>query len=61
MPPELTFSRYFTEWGFDIAWVLICAFGIFFYLAGAYRLRRRGDRWPVHRTVLWVLGMLTLF
>lgn len=61
LPPELTFSRYFTEWGFDIAWVLFCAFGIFFYLAGAYRLRRRGDKWPVHRTILWVLGMLTLF
>lgn len=61
LPPELTFSRYFTEWSFDIAWVLFCAFGIFFYLAGAYRLRRRGDRWPVYRTVLWVLGMLTLF
>jgi cytochrome c oxidase assembly factor CtaG/putative copper export protein len=61
LPPELTFSRYFTEWGFDIGWVLFCAFGIFFYLAGVYRLRRRGDSWPVFRTVSWVLGMLTLF
>jgi putative copper resistance protein D len=61
LPPELTFSRYFTEWNFDIAWTLFCAFGIFFYVAGVYRLHRRGDRWPVYRTVLWVLGMLTLF
>ena len=26
------------------------------YLAGVLRLRRRGDAWPVHRTIVWVLG-----
>jgi cytochrome c oxidase assembly factor CtaG/putative copper export protein len=61
LPPPLTFSRYFTEWNFDLAWVLFCAFGIFFYLAGVWRLRRRGDSWPLYRTILWVLGMITLF
>ena len=61
LPPELTFARYFTEWNFDLAWVLFCAFGIFFYLAGVWRLRRRGDKWPLHRTILWVVGMITLF
>jgi cytochrome c oxidase assembly factor CtaG/putative copper export protein len=61
LPPDPSFIRYFTEWNFDLAWVLFCAFGIFFYLAGVWRLRRRGDSWPVYRTVLWVLGMITLF
>jgi putative copper resistance protein D len=61
LPPELTFSRYFTEWNFDIAWALFCAFGIFFYLAGVWRLHRRGDRWPLHRSILWVAGLLALF
>jgi cytochrome c oxidase assembly factor CtaG/putative copper export protein len=61
LPPELTFGRYFTEWRFDLGWVLFCVFGIFFYLAGVARLRRRGIKWPVHRTVLWVIGMLLLF
>jgi len=61
LPPELTFARYFTEWGPDLAWMLFCAFGIFFYLAGVHRLRRRGDAWPLYRTVLWVLGMVALF
>jgi len=60
LPPELTFARYFTEWNLDLAWVLFCAFGIFFYLAGVWRLHRRGDAWPIYRTVLWVLGMLAL-
>uniref|UniRef100_UPI0035BBE724 cytochrome c oxidase assembly protein n=1 Tax=Agreia sp. TaxID=1872416 RepID=UPI0035BBE724 len=61
LPSELTFSRYFTEWNFDILWILLCGFGIVFYLAGVRRLRTRGDKWPIHRSVLWVAGMLLLF
>ncbi len=61
LPPPLTFERYFTEWSIDPLWLLICAFGIFFYIAGVVRLRRRGDAWPWHRAVLWTLGLLLLF
>ncbi|WP_285037505.1 cytochrome c oxidase assembly protein [Plantibacter sp. ME-Dv--P-095] len=61
LPPELTFARYFTEWNIDLLWLLACAFGIFFYIAGVVRLHRRGDSWPVLRTVSWVLGLLVLF
>ncbi|GAA3878335.1 cytochrome c oxidase assembly protein [Leifsonia kafniensis] len=61
LPPPLTFERYFTEWNIDLLWVLFCAFGIFFYLAGVWRLHKRGDKWPVFRTISWVLGMITLF
>ena len=60
LPPELTFARYFTEWNVDLVWVLFCAFGIFFYLAGVWRLHRRGDSWPIYRTILWVSGLLIL-
>ena len=61
LPPELTWGRLFTSWNFDLLWVLGCAFALFFYLAGAWRLHRRGDKWPVYRTVLWVLGIALLF
>lgn len=61
LPPELTLARYFTTWDIDLIWLLIAAFGIFFYLAGVIRLHRRGDRWPLHRTVLWVTGLIVLF
>ena len=61
LPPELTFSRYFTEWNFDVIWVLAIGFLVFFYLAAVWRLRRRGDKWPIHRTILWVAGMALLF
>ena len=30
------------------------------YAAGVLRLRLRGDRWPVHRSVLWTLGIATV-
>jgi cytochrome c oxidase assembly factor CtaG/putative copper export protein len=61
LPPPLTFSRYFTEWNFDLLWVLIIGFLAFFYLAGVWRLRKRGDKWPWYRTVLWMLGLALLF
>lgn len=60
LPPELTLERWFTVWDVDLLWLTIAAIGVFFYIAGVMRLRRRGDRWPVYRTVLWVLGMLML-
>ncbi|GGH42677.1 cytochrome c oxidase assembly protein [Microbacterium album] len=60
LPPPLTPERWLTAWNVDLLWAMVAAFGIFFYLAGVVRLRRRGDSWPVFRTVLWVLGMLTL-
>lgn len=60
LPPWPEWYRYFTEWSPDLIWLLACGFGIFFYLAGVRRLRKRGDHWPVYRTVLWVAGMLLL-
>jgi putative copper resistance protein D len=61
LPPEFTFEKYFTVWHIDLIWLLVCAFGIFFYLVGVWRLHKRGDKWPWYRTVLWVLGLALLF
>ena len=60
LPPVPDWTRYFTEWNPDLIWLFAAGFGIFFYLAGVRRLRRRGDRWPVYRTILWVAGLLLL-
>ncbi|MDN3311355.1 cytochrome c oxidase assembly protein [Microbacterium oryzae] len=60
LPPELTIGRWFTAWDIDLLWVFVAGFGIFFYVAGVVRLRRRGDSWPIHRTILWVVGLLLL-
>ena len=61
LPPPVTFERLLTSWNFDILWVLICVFAVFFYFAAVWRLRRRGDSWPWHRTGLWLLGIALLF
>ena len=60
VPPEFTLDRWFTSWDLDILWLVAAGFGVFLYVAGVLRLRRRGDRWPIHRTIFWVLGMLLL-
>jgi len=61
LPAELTVETVLTGWSIDLIWALISGFGLVFYLAGVWRLHRRGDRWPIHRTILWTLGMLWLF
>lgn len=61
LPPPLTAMSYLTEWRFDVLWTLIVAFLAFFYLAGVWRLHRRGDRWPVLRTISWLAGLVLLF
>ncbi|MDQ0577297.1 bifunctional copper resistance protein CopD/cytochrome c oxidase assembly protein [Agromyces albus] len=60
LPPWPVWYRFFTEWSPDLIWLLASGFGIFFYLVAVRRLRKRGDHWPVYRTVLWVAGLLLL-
>ena len=60
LPPEFTWSRVFTEWQFDVVWALIVVCASLFYVWGHIRLARRGDRWPVSRTIMWVSGMAIL-
>lgn len=60
LPPEFTIDMWFTGWDVDILWAMAAALGLFFYLAGVWRMRSRGDRWPIHRTIFWVLGLIML-
>lgn len=60
LPPELTAGQWVVAWNVDLLWAFIVGFGLFFYLAGVWRLHRRGDHWPIYRTVFFVLGMLLL-
>ena len=61
LPPELAPLRWLTSWDIDVLWAFAVGFGVFFYLAGVWRLHRRGDRWPIYRTVLWLAGLALLF
>ena len=60
LPPELTPIRWITAWEVDPLWATVAGFGVFFYLAGVWRLRRRGDAWPAYRAIMWVAGMVLL-
>ncbi|MFF7980130.1 cytochrome c oxidase assembly protein [Streptomyces sp. NPDC007901] len=39
---------------------LACLLALAAYGLGVWRLRRRGDRWPLARTLLWTMGVLTV-
>ncbi|WP_433471609.1 cytochrome c oxidase assembly protein [Saccharomonospora azurea] len=43
-----------TEWRFDLVYGTAAIVLAVVYLAGVRRLRRRGDAWPVGRTVAWL-------
>jgi putative copper resistance protein D len=61
LPPELTPIRFITEWKFDILWMVIVGLLAFFYIAGVWRLHRRGDSWPILRTTFFLAGLAALF
>lgn len=56
LPPPFEGSRLFTEWTLDPIWTLLTLLGVFFYSAGVWRLHRRGDAWPVWRTISFMLA-----
>jgi putative copper resistance protein D len=60
LPPELTELAWITVWDIDILWLTVAVLGILVYLYGVQVLAKRGDKWPIGRTVSWVLGMLVL-
>lgn len=57
LPPELTPVDWLTAWNIDLVWAFAAGFGMFFYLVGVWRLRRRGDSWPLYRTIMWIAGL----
>ncbi|MDA7814699.1 bifunctional copper resistance protein CopD/cytochrome c oxidase assembly protein [Pontimonas sp.] len=60
LPPEFEWSMVITTWQLDLLWALIVVFAIVYYLWGHLRLAKRGDSWPVGRTIAWVSGMVVL-
>ncbi|EKX65613.1 cytochrome c oxidase assembly protein [Streptomyces ipomoeae] len=46
------------QWSADPFFLVACLVGLGLYAWGVVRLRRRGDAWPVGRTVAFVVGVL---
>lgn len=57
-PP--TVARVMFDWRFDLLLGTAAIVLALVYLAGVRRLRRRGDSWPVGRTIGFMLGCLVL-
>ncbi|WP_130348403.1 cytochrome c oxidase assembly protein [Herbihabitans rhizosphaerae] len=57
-PP--TFLRLLFDWRFDLVYGTAAIVAGVAYLLGVRRLRKRGDAWPVGRTIAWTLGCLTI-
>ncbi|MEU6531343.1 cytochrome c oxidase assembly protein [Streptomyces sp. NPDC046928] len=57
--PPFTLGRGLA-WSTDPFFLIACLVGLGLYAWGVVRLRRRGDAWPVARTVSFVVGVLTV-
>ena len=57
-PPPLTPTRLLTEWTWEWLMALGIAVAAGLYMAGLVVLRRRRDRWPVRRSLSFLLGGL---
>ena len=60
LPAEMLPSTWFTAWKIDLLWLVVSVGAIAIYLFGVWRLKRRGDSWPLVRTLSWVAGWLAL-
>ncbi|MFF0303353.1 cytochrome c oxidase assembly protein [Streptomyces sp. NPDC004562] len=57
--PPFTLGRGLA-WSTDPFFLVACLVGLGLYAWGVVRLRRRGDTWPVARTLSYVVGVLTV-
>ncbi|OIJ66867.1 cytochrome c oxidase assembly protein [Streptomyces mangrovisoli] len=57
--PPFTLGRGL-QWSADPFFLVACVLGLALYGFGVLRLRRRGDSWPVARTVSFTVGVLTI-
>ncbi|MFJ7071307.1 cytochrome c oxidase assembly protein [Streptomyces sp. NPDC098781] len=57
--PPFTLGRGLV-WSADPFFLVACLVGLALYAWGVVRLQRRGDKWPVGRTVSYVFGVLSV-
>ncbi|MBO9520718.1 MAG: cytochrome c oxidase assembly protein [Nocardioidaceae bacterium] len=59
--PRFTASTFFTGWGLDPLAFVVTVWVAGLYLFGVWTLRRRGDSWPLGRTLAFVAGGMGSF
>lgn len=56
LPGPITARAVLVDWYPELIICTLAAVAVGLYLAGVVRLRRRGDSWPIARTLLWLAG-----
>lgn len=59
--PRLTSETFFSQWEFAPLPLVATVWGVGFYLYGVRMLHRRGDRWPIGRTIAWLCGFAMFY
>jgi putative copper resistance protein D len=60
VPSAPTFATLMLDWRLDLVVTLTLLLAAIGYGRGALHLRRRGDRWPIGRTIAWYAGLAIL-
>ncbi|MFL6286816.1 MAG: cytochrome c oxidase assembly protein, partial [Actinomycetes bacterium] len=60
IPDAPTFGSLFTGWRLDLLVVTTLLIAALSYGRGLYRLRKRGDRWPIGRAIAWYAGLTVI-
>ena len=57
-PPKLSPTNFIAAWQTEWLLTTFAVIAIVQYLRWVIRLHRRGDKWPLHRSIVWVLAWL---
>jgi cytochrome c oxidase assembly factor CtaG/putative copper export protein len=57
-PGPMAAADWFSTWRPNWLMITIAVLAVGLYVAGVMKLQRRGDTWPIHRTILWTLGWI---
>lgn len=60
LPDPPSFGAFVTDWRFDLIFGTAAIMLAGLYVLGLRKLRRRGDAWPVGRTIAWMAGCAVL-
>lgn len=60
VPPPMDVQNVLTLWRPDLFFMMVVVGAAGLYIGGVLRLRKRGDAWPVMRTITFMAGLLTI-
>lgn len=59
--PRFDAGAFFSQWGIAPLPLVVTVWGVGLYALGVVTLRRRGDSWPVGRSIAWAGGMAAFY